>query len=61
MLQMTDRLSDLKVNIDIDDISDFSWSDVKEVADCALFKTTGKYLSDIEIKVLQGSWNAENL
>ncbi len=55
MLQMTDRLSDLKVNIDY--ISDFYWSDIKEVADCALFKTTGKYLSDIEIKVLQGSWN----
>ncbi|WP_414622621.1 AAA-like domain-containing protein [Calothrix sp. CCY 0018] len=55
MLQITDRLRDLKVNIDSN--SDFPWSDVKEVADCALFKTTGKYLSDIEIKVLQGSWN----
>ncbi|BAY83690.1 hypothetical protein NIES267_31810 [Calothrix parasitica NIES-267] len=54
MLQMTDSLSDLKVNID--SISDFSWSDLKEVADSALFKTTGKYLSDIEIKVLQASW-----
>ncbi|AFY54995.1 hypothetical protein Riv7116_2485 [Rivularia sp. PCC 7116] len=54
MLQMTDSFSDLKVNID--SISDFSWSDVKEVADCALFKTTGKYLSDIEVKVLQASW-----
>ncbi len=54
MLQMTDSLSDLKVNID--SISDFDWSDLKEVADCVLFKTTGKYLSDIEVKVLQASW-----
>lgn len=54
MLQMTDSLPDLKVNID--SIYDFSWNDVKEVADCALFKTTGKYLSDIEVKVLQASW-----
>lgn len=54
MLQMTDSLSDLKVNIDY--ISDFDWSNLKEVADSALFQTTGKYLSDIEVKVLQASW-----
>ena len=54
MLQMTDNLFDLKMNID--SIANFDWSDIKEVADCALFKTTGKYLSDIEVKVLQASW-----
>ncbi|MBV6625271.1 MAG: AAA-like domain-containing protein [Rivularia sp. (in: Bacteria)] len=54
MLQMTDSLSNIKVNIN--SISDFDWSDVKKVADSALFKTTGKYLSDIEVKVLQASW-----
>ncbi|MDY6899929.1 MAG: AAA-like domain-containing protein [Cyanobacteriota bacterium] len=42
--------------MNIDSIADFSWSDIKEVADCALFKATGKYLSDIEVKVLQASW-----
>lgn len=51
---MTDSLSNIKVNIN--SISDFDWSDVKKVADSALFKTTGKYLSDIEVKVLQASW-----
>ena len=54
MLQMTNNLYDLKENID--SISDFVWSNVKEVADFALFQTTGKYLSDVEIKVLQASW-----
>ncbi len=54
MLQMTDILYNFKVNID--SIYECSWNDIKEVADSILFKATGKYLSDIEIKVLQGSW-----
>ncbi|KST61827.1 AAA-like domain-containing protein [Mastigocoleus testarum] len=36
--------------------SDFTWSNAKETADVALYRSTGKYLSDIEIKLLQGSW-----
>ncbi|MBE9213573.1 AAA-like domain-containing protein [Plectonema cf. radiosum LEGE 06105] len=55
MLQMTDDLYDLQINIDSKSI--FSCNHAKEVADFALFKTTGKYLSDIEIKVFQASWS----
>ncbi|MCJ8281567.1 MAG: hypothetical protein MJK14_17335, partial [Rivularia sp. ALOHA_DT_140] len=54
MLPITGNLSNIKMNID--SIPDFDWSNIKEVADCALFKTTGRYLSDIEVKVLQASW-----
>ncbi len=55
MLQMTDNLYDLQVNEDFKSSS--AWNYVKEVADFALFQTTGKHLSDIEIKVLQASWS----
>lgn len=51
---MTDNLYDLENNVDLK--SEFSWNHIKEITDFALFKTTGKYLSDIEIKVLQASW-----
>ncbi len=54
MLQMTDNLYHLQVNVDFK--SQFSWNHLKEVADLALFQTTGKHLSDIEIKVLYSSW-----
>ncbi len=40
----------------LDSMPEFSWNHIKEVADFALFQTTGKYLSDIEIKVLEASW-----
>ncbi|NJN09562.1 MAG: hypothetical protein HC836_15250 [Richelia sp. RM2_1_2] len=55
MLQMTDDLYDLQINIDAK--SKFSYNHAKEVADFAFFQTTGKYLSDIEIKVFQASWS----
>ncbi len=53
MLQITDNLYNLQMNMD--SMPEFSWKHIKEVADLALFKTTGKYLSDIEIKVLEAS------
>ncbi|MEM7553971.1 MAG: AAA-like domain-containing protein [Cyanobacteria bacterium P01_A01_bin.84] len=51
---MTDNLYDLEVNVDLK--SELAWNDAKEVSDFALFQTTGKYLSDIEIKVIQAAW-----
>ncbi|MGF1673644.1 MAG: AAA-like domain-containing protein [Rivularia sp. (in: cyanobacteria)] len=51
---MTQNLQNLQINLDSK--SEFAWIQTKEVADFALFKTTGKYLSDIEIKVLEASW-----
>lgn len=32
------------------------WEIIKSLADDVMFKTTGRYLKDIEIAVLQGSW-----
>lgn len=39
--------------------SDISWIKAKESADRVVSKNTGKYLSDIEMKVLQGSWEGK--
>ncbi len=39
--------------------SEFSWAEAKESANLVLFKNSGKYLSDIEIKVLQGAWQGK--
>ena len=39
---------------------DFSWSQTKESADRIFAQNTGKYLSDIEMKVLQGSWEGKS-
>ncbi|WP_157162554.1 AAA-like domain-containing protein [Cylindrospermum stagnale] len=39
--------------------SEFSWIKAKESADQVVFQNMGKYLSDIEIKVLQGSWDGK--
>ncbi len=36
--------------------SAFSWMQAQAAADDAIYQHTGKHLSDIEIKVLQGSW-----
>ncbi|MEM9220663.1 MAG: AAA-like domain-containing protein [Cyanobacteria bacterium P01_F01_bin.150] len=38
---------------------DFNWDDVKRAADHAVFDRTGRHLSDIEIKVLEGSWHGK--
>jgi AAA-like domain len=35
------------------------WSKAQESADAVIFKKTGKHLSDIEIKVLQASWERQ--
>ena len=43
-------------HFDVNSKSEFTWIDAKEAADFALYKSFGKYLSDIEIKLLQGSW-----
>lgn len=43
----------------VDSESGFSWIKTKESADQVVSKNTGKYLSDIEMKVLQGSWEGK--
>lgn len=42
-----------------DSESEISWIKAKESAARVVFKNTGKYLSDIEMKVLQGSWEGK--
>ncbi|MEG4072169.1 AAA-like domain-containing protein [Microcoleus sp. Pol14C2] len=39
---------------------EFSWSKTKESADRIFAQNTGKHLSDIEMKVLQGSWEGKS-
>ncbi|WP_445171588.1 hypothetical protein [Microcoleus sp.] len=39
---------------------DLSWSQTKESADRIFAQNTGKYLSDIEMKVLLGSWEGKS-
>lgn len=39
--------------------SEFSWIKAKESADQVISKHTGKYLRDLEMKVLQGSWEGK--
>jgi AAA-like domain len=39
--------------------SEFPWLKLKESADKVIFKNTGKYLSDIEIIVIQASWEGK--
>ncbi len=39
---------------------EFSWTQTKESADRIFAQNTGKYLSDIEMKVLQGSWSGKS-
>ncbi|MDJ0697622.1 AAA-like domain-containing protein [Mastigocoleus sp. MO_188.B34] len=41
---------------DVNSKSEFTWSDAKKTADLTLCQSIGKHLSDIEIKLLQGSW-----
>jgi hypothetical protein len=45
----------------VDSESGFSWIQAKESADQVVSQNTGKYLSDIEMKVLQGSWEGKRL
>jgi hypothetical protein len=39
--------------------TEFSWLKAKALAVRVIFKNTGKYLSDIEMKVLEGSWEGK--
>jgi AAA-like domain len=39
---------------------EFSWNQTKATADRIFAQNTGKHLSDIEIKVLQGSWEGKS-
>ncbi|MEB3282384.1 MAG: AAA-like domain-containing protein [Lyngbya sp.] len=39
--------------------SEFTWTTAKEAANLILLQATGKHLSDLEIKVLQGSWEGK--
>jgi hypothetical protein len=43
----------------VDSESKFFWVKAKESAARVVSKNTGKYLSDIEMKVLQGSWQGK--
>ena len=43
----------------MDSESEFSWIKAKESASQVVSKHTGKYLSDLEMKVLQGSWQGK--
>ena len=43
----------------MDSESEFYWIKAKESADRVVSQNTGKYLSDLEIKVLQGSWEGK--
>ncbi len=43
----------------MDSESEFPWLYAKEAADQILFQYTGKYLSDIEIKVLKAAWDCK--
>ncbi|HBB33078.1 MAG TPA: serine/threonine protein kinase [Cyanobacteria bacterium UBA8803] len=40
--------------------SEFNWQLAEKIADAVVFKKTGKHLSDIEVKVLQGSWEGKS-
>lgn len=40
--------------------SKMSWETTKHLANDLVFKCTGKFLSDIEVEVLQGSWEGNN-
>mgnify|MGYP001792614520 FL=1 len=44
----------------MDSNSRLTWPDAKKLADQLLFESTGKYLSDIESQVLQGSWEGKS-
>jgi hypothetical protein len=37
--------------------SSFTWEQIRNTADSAVFQQFGEYLSDAEIEVLQGSWD----
>ena len=41
--------------------ADCSWNDAKQTVEHFCFEKTGKYLTDIEVLVLKGSWNGKNL
>lgn len=40
--------------------SELSWEQIKILVNALVFKHTGKYLSDIEIEVLRGSWEGKS-
>ncbi len=44
---------------DMNSESEFTWTDAKAVAKQVVFKKTGKHLSDVEMIVLQGSWEGK--
>ncbi len=39
--------------------SDLTWIEAKQLAESLVFQRTGKYLSDVEVIVLQGSWEGK--
>ncbi len=51
--------SNSKVSHVTDSEQDFSWIQGKECGDTVVLNYSGKHLSDIEIKVLQGAWQGE--
>ncbi len=55
--QVADNFRDSHFDMDLE--SEFPWFKAKEAADQAVFHDIGKHLNDIEIKVLQGSWEGK--
>ncbi|MGK7913858.1 MAG: AAA-like domain-containing protein [Synechococcus sp.] len=37
----------------------FSWEEARDFADLVVFEHTGKHLTDLEVRVLQGAWNKQ--
>ncbi len=44
----------------MDSASELTWAIAKQIADRLMFDNTGRYLSDVEILVLQGSWEGKS-
>ncbi len=44
----------------MDSTSELTWAIAKQIADQLMFDSTGRYLSDVEILVLQGSWEGRS-
>lgn len=60
VVNQVDSLDSDRLTITNPDLEpEFNWIKAQETADFLLFQTTGKHLSDIEIKVLQGSWEGQ--
>ena len=44
----------------MDSESALTWEEARKIADSVVFKKTGKHLTDLEVRVLKGSWNGKS-